>query len=83
MVNALHKWLTSIFWKTAVASNSQIRGMVVSKSMYIVVGNDIMGYFRSAANSVNVPGTIANFSVRNFFFLDYVGNADFKPQEYY
>ena len=63
-VNALHKWLISIFWKTAESSKSQIPSMVVPKSLYIVVGNDVIIYFRSAINSANDTGTTANFSVR-------------------
>ena len=63
MVNALHKWLIAIFWETAEASNSQIRSMVVPKSLYIVTGNDIIGHFRSATNSVNAIGVTAIYRV--------------------
>ena len=31
---ALHKWLISILWKTAEVCNSQIRSMVVPKSLH-------------------------------------------------
>ena len=56
VVNALHKRLISIFSKTAAeASNSQIRSMVVPKSIYIVTENDVIGYFRSAANRIITP----------------------------
>ena len=72
MVNALLRWLISIFCKAAEASNSQMRSMVVPKSLYIVAGYDVMGYFRSATNSVIATGATANFSVRKVFFLDYL-----------
>ena len=62
MVNALRKRPISIFGKTAEASNSQIRSMLVTKSIYTV--NDVIGYFRSATNSVNAT---ANFSVKKWF----------------
>ena len=60
---ALHKWLTMIFWKTTEASNSQIHSMVVPKSIYVVTENDAIGYFQSATSSVNATGATANFSV--------------------
>ena len=69
MVKALHKWLISIFWETAEASNSQIRSIVVAKSLYIVTGNYVIGYFRSATNSVNATGTTDNFRVRKLMFF--------------
>ena len=69
VVNALHKWLITIFLKTTEASNSQIRSMVLPKSLYIVAGNDVMGYFRSATNSVNATGTTANISVMYCFSI--------------
>ena len=47
----LHKWLILIFWKIAEAGNSQIRTFVVPK---ILTRNDVISYFRSATNSVNV-----------------------------
>ena len=76
MVNALHKWLVTIFWKTTQASNSQIRNEVVPKSLYIVTGNDVIGCFRLATNSVSATGGTANFSVRKYnFFLDYLGKC--------
>ena len=55
MVIALHKWLISFFWETAEASNSQTHSVVVPESIYIVTGNDIIGYFRSAANRIGTP----------------------------
>ena len=70
------KWLISILLKTAEASNSQIRSMVVPKSLFIVAGNDLIGYFQSATNSINAT---ANYSVRNYFFLDYVVKC-YRPQ---
>ena len=60
MVNALHRWLISIFCKTAEASNSQIRSVEVQKSLYIVAGNDVIGYFRSTTNNVIATGTTVN-----------------------
>ena len=42
--------------------------MVVPKSLYIVTGNDAIGYFRSATDSVNATGTTASVSVRKNFF---------------
>ena len=74
VVNASHKWLIPIFWKTAKVRNSQIRSMVVPKSLYIVAGNDVIGYFRSATNSVNATGPTASFSVKKYF-LDYLGKC--------
>ena len=68
VVNASLEWLISILWKTAEASNSQIRSMVVPKSFYIATGNDIIGYFRSATNSVNANGATANFSAMKYCF---------------
>ena len=50
---ALHRWLISILWKAAEASRSEIRNMVVPKGLYVVTRNDVIGYFRSATNSVN------------------------------
>ena len=49
---SLHRWLTTTFRKTTEASNSQIRIMVFPESLYVVTGNDIIIYFRSATNSV-------------------------------
>ena len=74
MVNALRKWLISIFWKTAEASNSQFAAGL-SKKIYIVTENDVIGCFQSASNRVNATGTTANFSVREYFFLDYLGKC--------
>ena len=55
------------------ASNSQIRSMVVQKTL-LCTRNDVIGYFRSATNGVNATGTTADFSVRKYDFLDYLGN---------
>ena len=41
---------------------------VVPKSLFIVTENDVIGYFRSAANMVYAAGTTANFSVREYLF---------------
>ena len=56
MVNAFHTWLISILWNTAEASNSQISTMDIQKMFYIVTGNDVIGYFLFATNSVIVTG---------------------------
>ena len=47
--------------------------MVVPKSLYLVTGNDVIGYFRSDTNSGNATGATANFSATKFF-LEYLGN---------
>ena len=75
MVNSCYKWLLSIFWKTAEGSNSQIRRIVVTKGIYIMTGNDVIGYFQSATNIVNATGTTANFSFRKYFLSIISENA--------
>ena len=82
VVNALNKWLVTIFWKTSEASNSQIFSMVVLKTVYIVTGNDVIGYFRSATDRANATGAIANFSVRKYFFPIISENATASSYNY-
>ena len=72
VVNTLHKWLVSIFWKSPETTNSQIRTIVVQKSIYTVTGNDVIGHVQWATNSVNDTGTTASFSVRKYFFLSII-----------
>ena len=75
VVDALHKWLIQIFSKTTEAINPQVHTSVKPEGIYICTGNDVIGYFRSATNSVSATGAAANFSVRKWFFFEYLGNC--------
>ena len=74
VVNALHKWLISIFRKTSEANNSQVRSVVVPRSLYIVTGYEVIVNFRSATNSVNATSATATLTVRKYVFsiIDYL-----------
>ena len=45
VIYALHKWLISIFSKTVDAFNQQIHIDVVPEGVYILMGNNVIGYF--------------------------------------
>ena len=49
IVCGLHKWLILIFLKTIEASSSQII-QLVAEGLCLMTGNDVITYFRSAAN---------------------------------
>ena len=50
-----------IFWKTADASNSHIRSMVVPKSLYIATGNEIIDVFQPALITLIPPAPPSTF----------------------
>ena len=61
VVYALHKCLISIFSKLAEASSPQIHTTtVVTTGIYVLIGNDAISHFRSAANRVKAD---ADFTV--------------------
>ena len=45
------------------------------KSRKVATGNDVIGYFQSATNSINATGTTANFSIRKYFLSVVSENA--------
>ena len=86
VVNALHKWPITIFWKATVASNSRNRIMIVAKSLYIVTGNGVIGYFWVATNSVNATGTNTDKKASGNIFFSIVSEnpaaSNFKIQHH-
>ena len=54
VVYALHKWVISIFSKTTEDTNPQIYTILILEGIYILTGNDVINYFWSAANCLNV-----------------------------
>ena len=63
VVRALHKRLISIFSKSTEASNPQKYTNVVLEGLYIITGNDVINYFRSAKNRVHATATAGDFTV--------------------
>ena len=54
VVSAIHKSLISTFLKRTKANNPQIYTRVITGSIYIPIGNNVISYFRSAANCINI-----------------------------
>ena len=50
-------------FETTEASNPQIYTNVDPEGLYIITGNDVISYFRLAANCIHVTATAANFTV--------------------
>ena len=69
-----HKWLISIFSKTTEDNNLQFHSRVGTDGLHTMTGNDVISYFPSAANCVNVSLSISQFLDNRSTDFEKVGN---------
>ena len=55
--------LVSVFSKLPKISNARIYNTVIPEGLYIMTGNDVISYFRSATNSPNATTAAGDFTV--------------------
>ena len=70
VVYALHRWLLQVFSKTTEDSNPQVHTSVKPKgiNIYTVGLNDVISYFRLAANCVHAIAAVPDFAVAKWSF---------------
>ena len=87
VVYTLHKWLISIFLQTIEASNPQLYTDICLEGFCILcvfTANEIVSYFRSAANRIHATATVAEFVVtkQSFWKISETANASNFTQRF-